>query len=99
MALVIAKYVNGRPVDGLDTWWDEIERALEKTSQPFPLMRSIDAYQLRTLSSDEVLDLRIECEQFLPLIDGAAFKTISRLYKLTTSVLSNPDSKLRLIGD
>ncbi len=99
MALVIAKYVNGRPVDGFETWWDDVENALGKTTDELPLLRSIDPYIDLTLDTDGVLDLRAECEALLLDTDGRGRHTLERLHSLTTTVLSSSDSVLRFIGD
>lgn len=99
MSLIIAIYVGERPVDGLETGWDEVERALAKTADTFPVLRSIDPYEFRTLTTDDVLDLMVECDEFLPETDGPANRTLTRLKDLTTAVLRSPGSELRLVGD
>lgn len=99
MALIIAIYEGQRPVDGLETGWDEIERALARTSEPLPMLRSVDPYEVRTLSRDDVLDLMVECDQFLPSTTGPAATTLARLSELTRTVLSAPGTVLQMVGD
>ena len=98
MSLVLAIYTGNRPVSGVEADWAAVARALETTTDPLPLLRSITPDGSRVLTADDALDLRAECDRLVPRASGAARWTLTRLKELTEAALSLPDSELRLVG-
>lgn len=94
----MAIYTGNRPVGGVEADWGAVADALDATTDPLPLLRSITPDGTRVLTADDALDLRTECDQLAPQATTDAQWTLTRLRELTEAALSLPNSELRLVG-
>lgn len=98
MPLTLAIYTGNRPVSGVEADWDEVTSALAVSTDALPLLRSVTPHGTRTLTADDVLDLRAECDRLVPLASTGARWTLTRVKELAEAALSLPDSELRVVG-
>ena len=99
MSLLIELWLDGRPVDGFETGWDEVERLLAKTDEPAPLLREVDPYSDLTIDQAALSDLVSECDHLLPAAAEQAERTLVRLRALSLRGLTAPSAELQFKGD
>jgi hypothetical protein len=98
MALVIELIENAIVVDGVEAWWDDVERAIHAEPTRFPTLRRIDPYGDVVVSGDDLTRLSSELDALLP-VPSIEHGLITRLRALTARAVENTGAQLRSRGD
>jgi hypothetical protein len=100
MAVTVELLLNGRVVDGVDEWWDDMEAALHGRESTSPLLSKVDPYGTVEFVGDELVALSSEIADLLPeLRQAMARRLAERLAKLCESAITQDGARLRFRGD
>jgi hypothetical protein len=100
MALRVELWDSDRLVDGVEEWWDDVERALAEANDDYPVLRAVSPYGELRLARALLGELEEECHR---LATGAATQRgralLLKIGALCAQAASNDAAELRFNGD
>ncbi|MEV6893327.1 MULTISPECIES: hypothetical protein [Kribbella] len=96
MAIRIELWVDGRLIDGVEQWWDDLAAALP-VDEDFPMLGRVDAYGDVVFARDELEVLAAEARRFVPRAPDRVRPLLLKLAELCTQ--GGSEGELRFLGD
>lgn len=96
MALRIELWESGRLVDGVEQWWDDVERDLDSADGDYPILTSVSPYGELRLATSRLPDLADECFR---LAEGGGRSRALLLMIADLCRKATPEGELRFDGD
>jgi|SRR6185437_16036827 hypothetical protein len=86
-------------VDGVEEWWDGIERALLPAEGEYPILESISPYGDVRIPADRLSDLADECRRLSKASTGKVRSLLCKIADLCDRARETGDAELRFNGD
>lgn len=100
MAVRIELWLEGRPVGGLEAWWDRMEMALPgDRATRYPLLSRIDPYDDVVFERDDLEPLAGELRAFMADSPESLTGLLTDLIRLCDEGLVARDARLKFLGD
>lgn len=102
MPLVVELWSDGAVVDGVETWWDDVELWLDAQDDrraAFPFTASVDAYGFATVPRSAFAAWLGELSDIGGQSPPSVARVAQSLAALCSAGLDRPAAELRLVGD
>jgi hypothetical protein len=99
MALRIELWERGTVIDGVEEWWDGVERAIAGAEDDYPILDSISPYGELIVAHDRLRDLAAEASRLAATTSGRVSQLLLRIAALCERATATTDAELRFDGD